>query len=47
MSQLVQDPKVSLDQIAHFLAIVKALVEAGALLDVKNFYNGTPLSVAC
>ena len=29
------------------LAIVKALVEAGALLDVKNFYNDTPLSVAC
>ena len=29
------------------LAIVKALVEAGAPLDVKNFYNDTPLSVAC
>ena len=29
------------------LAIVKALVEAGAPLDAKNFYNDTPLSVAC
>ena len=29
------------------LAIVKALVQGGAAVDVKNFYNDTPLSVAC
>jgi len=27
--------------------IVEALVDAGASVDVKNFYNDTPLSVAC
>lgn len=29
------------------LGIVKLLVEAGAALDQKNFYNDTPLSEAC
>ena len=29
------------------LPIVKALVEAGASLESKNFYSDTPLSVAC
>ena len=30
----------------HF-QIVKALVEAGATLELKNFYSDTPFAVAC